>query len=104
MGSCYRRKGNTMDNTTELIISVDAPDYKIVEVTTSTGRRYRADLSAFSNVYCFPKNKNEWAKVSIDSYGLALVWASRFEVHADQIVNLGVELQPNENNKQSLRI
>jgi hypothetical protein len=26
--------------------------------------------------------------VSIDSYGLGLVWACRFEVHADQVIGL----------------
>jgi len=29
-----------------------------------------------------------WSKLWIDSYGLALVWACRFEVHADQVIGL----------------
>ena len=31
--------------------------------------------------------------VSIDSYVLALVWASRFEVHVDQIIGLATRVQ-----------
>ena len=39
-------------------------------------------------MYCFAPDADEWSKVSVDSYGLALVWACRFEVHVDQIVGL----------------
>jgi hypothetical protein len=59
-----------------------------VSIEASDGRRYEADLSSFCGVYCFPRDADEWSQVSIDSYGLGLVWASRFEVHVDQIIGL----------------
>ena len=72
-----------MDSTAELIINVRALDYHSVELETNQGNCYRCDLSRFQSVYCYPK-KEQWNKVSIDSYGLDLVWPSRFEVHIDQ--------------------
>ena len=30
----------------------------------------------------------EWTQVSVDSYGRALIWTSRFEAHIDQIIGL----------------
>ena len=44
-------------------------------------------------MYCFPRDAAAWSQVSIDSYGLALVWASRFEVHVDQIIGLAARVQ-----------
>lgn len=60
----------------------------MVVIETSDGFRYEADLSPFSEVYCFPRDQAEWSKVNIDSYGLDLIWASRFEVHVDQVIGL----------------
>ena len=71
-----------------LIISVLTPEYKKAVIEASDGVRYFTDLSSLSQVYCFPKAKSEWDQVSPDSYGLALIWASRFEVHIDQIIAL----------------
>ena len=90
-----------MGGTTEIISKVTTPDYGTVEITTANGRQYRTDLSSFSKVYCYPKTKDEWLKVSIDSYGLGLIWASRFEVHADQVIGLGVELNAPEMSVQA---
>ena len=77
-----------MDTPNPLIISVTTPEYKKVIIEASNGTRYYTDLSLLAEVYCFPKLKSEWDQVSPDSYGLALIWTSRFEVHIDQIIVL----------------
>lgn len=82
-----------MGSTTPLIRSVSPPAYMRVSIEASDGNRYDADLSSFADVYCFPKDPQEWARVSIDSYGLALVWACRFEVHVDQVVGLATHVE-----------
>jgi hypothetical protein len=71
-----------------LIVSVTTPDYAKVVVDASDGKRYHADLSAFSAVHCFPRTKQQWDQVAPDSAGLALVWTTRFEVHVDQVQGL----------------
>jgi hypothetical protein len=65
-----------------------------VSIEASDGNRYEADLSPFASVYCFPRDASAWARVSIDPYGLGLVWASRFEVHVDQIMGLATSVEP----------
>lgn len=77
-----------MGSTHSLIISVNTPEFGKVIIETSDGFRYFSDLMPISKVYCFPKNKTEWDQVSPESYGLALVWSSRFEVHLDQVIGL----------------
>ena len=77
-----------------LIRSIETPAYGRVAIEASDGNRYEADLSPLSAVYCFPRDGSEWSRVSIDSYGLGLVWASRFEVHVDQIIGLATRVEP----------
>ncbi len=83
-----------MGGSTPLIRSVATPAYTRVSIEASDGKRYDADLSSFSAVYCFPCDADEWSRVSIDSYGLGLVWATRFEVHVDQIIGLADHVEP----------
>jgi hypothetical protein len=71
-----------------LIQKVTTPEYGRVVVETSDGQRYSAALASFEAVHCYPRTMDEWQRVAIDSYGLALVWTSRFEVHVDQIIGL----------------
>ena len=82
-----------MGHTTPLIRSVTTPAYRQVSIEATDGNRYTADLSSFASVYCFPCDPSEWSKVSVDSYGLALVWSSRFEVHVDQIIGLATRIE-----------
>ncbi len=56
--------------------------------------RYSADLSLFESVSYFPADEAAWSRVSIDGYGLALVWSSRFEVHIDQVIGLADKIEP----------
>ena len=88
MGMRNSRKGNSVDTTTPVIIKIETSDYKKVVIEASDGFRYYSDLSALSMVYCFPKTKEKWSQVTIDSYGRALIWTSRFEAHIDQIMGL----------------
>lgn len=83
-----------MGSSTPVIRSVSTPAYMRVCIEANDGNRYFADLSSFATVYCFPRDLDEWSHVSIDSYGLGLVWASRFEVHVDQIVGLTTSVEP----------
>jgi hypothetical protein len=82
-----------VDGPTPLIRSVTTPTYAWVSIEANDGNRYDADLSSLSTVYCFPRDAADWSRVSIDSYGLALVWASRFEVHVDQIIGLATRVE-----------
>jgi hypothetical protein len=77
-----------MGATAPLIARVETPEYGRVIINASDGKRYHADLSSFSRVYCYPKSREAWQAVGIDGWGLALVWTSRFEVHVDQILAL----------------
>jgi hypothetical protein len=71
-----------------VILKVSTPEFGRVVIDASDGFRYYADLGSFGRVYCYPKTKAEWERVAPDSYGLALVWSTRFEVHVDQVVAL----------------
>ena len=82
-----------MDTTNPVILNVSTPQYQRVVIEASNGIRYFCDLSALSKVYCFPKTEKDWSKVSPDSYGLGLVWESRFEVHVSQIVALADKIE-----------
>ncbi len=83
-----------MDKPTPVILKVSTPEFKKVVIEASDGKRYFSDLSSFSGVFCFPANSGDWNKVSIDSYGLGLIWASRFEVHVDQVIALVSKSEP----------
>jgi len=82
-----------MGTSSAVIVKVNTPVYAQVEIETSDGMLYLADLSSFSSVYCFPKTPEQWCAVSQDSAGLALVWTSRFEVHVDQVVALATRVE-----------
>lgn len=73
---------------TPVILRVATPEYGRVVIEASDRFRYHADLSSFRAVGCYPGSAAEWNRVSPDSYGLALVWSSRLEVHVDQIIGL----------------
>lgn len=77
-----------MGVTDPVIVKIAIPEYKKIIIEASDGLRYHSDLSELSRVYCFPKSKEEWTQVNVDSYGRALIWTSRFEAHIDQIIGL----------------
>ena len=81
-----------MDSTTELIKEVKPLEYNKLVIETTSGKRFFSDLSFFQKVYCYPEKK-EWKKVSIDSYGLDIVWPSRFEVHVTQVIDASYRVE-----------
>jgi hypothetical protein len=80
-----------MGHTTPIIRNFSIPSYSKIIVETSDDFRYESDLTTLTSVYCFPKSEEEWRKCSVDAYGLAIIWTSRFEVHVDQIIGLAVK-------------
>lgn len=95
-----------MDKTATVITDCETPSYGRVTIETSDKYRYYSDLSSLSPTFCYPKNLKEWRKVSIDSFGLALIWGSRFEAHIDQIIGLAVKkesvLNPSSSRRNSV--
>jgi hypothetical protein len=77
-----------------VILNVLTPRFGEVVIEASDGVRYHADLGPLSQVYCYPRTEEEWQKVAIDSYGLGLVWTTRFEVHVDQVIGLADRREP----------
>ncbi len=82
-----------MGSPNPLVVNVSTPDYQKVVIEATDGNRYHSDLSALSKVYCFPKDQLEWNQVSVDSFGSALIWTTRFEVHMDQIIGLAYKTE-----------
>lgn len=78
-----------MDSSAPVITNFSIPEFGKVVIEVNDGKRYYADLRAtFSGVYCFPRSEVDWKEVAIDSYGMGLIWTSRFEVHVDQIIGV----------------
>ena len=82
-----------MDQPTPVILSVSVPEFEKIVIETSEDKRYFADLKNFRKVYCYPKNLDEWKKVSIDPHGFGLIWSCRFEVHVDQVIGLANKVE-----------
>ena len=82
-----------MGAATTVILKVETPDYGKVTIEASDGLKYFADLRSFSKVYCYPKTRELWSQLSIDSYGRALIWTTRFEAHIDQIIGLAFKTE-----------
>ena len=82
-----------MGHSTPVICNVQAYEYGKVIIETSDRRRYYSDLGSFVKVLCFPQDNESWRQVSIDGYGLGLIWASRFEVHLDQVIGLAFKIE-----------
>lgn len=80
-----------MGNATSVVTKISIPAYKKIIIETADNHRYESDLGSMSGVYCFPKTEEEWKKCNIDSYGLGIIWASRFEVHVDQVIGLATK-------------
>ena len=80
-----------MGNTTPVVTKINTPSYQKLVIETADGYRYESDLSSLSKVYCFPKNAADWKRCSIDTYGLGIIWSSRFEVHVDQVIGLATQ-------------
>lgn len=81
-----------MDQINIVILSVKAEQLPFVSIEASDGNFYKADLSRFKPVHCFPTSQQEWEDVDITATGFNLTWGCRFEVHAGQIISHAVEV------------
>jgi hypothetical protein len=80
------RKGDSMDSPTGLITKATPLKFNKIIIETSLGKRYYSDLTFFQKVHCYPTTE-EWKNVSIDSYGLDLIWSTRFEINITQVID-----------------
>ncbi len=81
-----------MDSSTTIIKKVIPLEYNKLIIETNEGERYFSDISFSQKVYCYPKAE-DWAKVSTDSYGLDLIWPTRFEIHITQIIDSSYKIE-----------
>lgn len=81
-----------MDSTSTIIKRVIPMEYNKLAIETNENERYFSDLSSFQKVYCYP-DKDSWNNVSIDSYGLDLIWPTRFEVHVIQVIDTSYKME-----------
>lgn len=79
-----------MDQANIVILSVKAGQSPFLTIEASDGFIYKADMSKFKAVYCFPKTQKEWEDVSVSAFGYNLTWGSRFEVHSLQVIDQAV--------------
>ncbi|MBL6991097.1 MAG: hypothetical protein ISR65_15025 [Bacteriovoracaceae bacterium] len=75
-----------MDQANIVIQFVKALTMPQIEIIASNGIRYISDLKEYSSIKCFPTSQKDWEKVGVTTYGFNLTWASRFEVHVDQVI------------------
>jgi len=85
-----------MGYTAPVILKLNTPEYGVLEAELSDGKIYRSDLRSFEKVYCYPQDLKGWEKVSVGEHGINAVWASRFEVHSDQIIATALEVKNTE--------
>ena len=79
---------------TPVILNIEVPEYQKIIIECSDGRRYYSNLAPMGKVFCFPVSLKEWKNVAVDSYGLGLIWTSRFEMHVDQIIEFAEKVEP----------
>lgn len=66
-------------------------NYNEITIELSNNTIYSADLSSFSDIYCYPKNLQEWKNANIGECNADIEWHSGFAVHLDQIATLATE-------------
>lgn len=77
----------SLDREQQLFIkSVKVEESPILSIEVSDSRLYKSNFSMFKAVHCFPKNQEEWKKVSITAHGYNLTWNCGFEVHVGQVI------------------
>lgn len=80
-----------MDQADIVILEVKPMDIPRLEIKTSNGKSYFADLAQFQDVDSFPKTSDAWQRVSITASGFNVTWESGFEVHVDQIIDRAIK-------------
>lgn len=64
--------------------------YHVVTIKLDDNSTYTADISSFSNIYCYP-DKNEWPKGFVGEFKADIEWPSGFGIHLDQIAGLAIK-------------
>lgn len=73
------------------IKKISIVNYNNITIELSDGSIYSANLSKFSDVYCYPKNLHDWKNATIGECGADIEWSSGFAVHLDQVATLAIE-------------
>jgi hypothetical protein len=66
-------------------------DYNEITIELNNNSSYSANLSSFNDIYCYPKNLQEWKRANVGECNADIEWASGFAVHLDQIAALAIE-------------
>ncbi len=69
------------------IKSIDLPAYNLISVLASNNVIYTADLSSFNDVYCYPKDFDEWKLATAIEISI-IGWPCGFDIHLEQIIAL----------------
>lgn len=62
-----------------------------IKIILTDESSYQANLESFNDIYCYPKNINEWNQAKIGENKVDIEWATGFAVHLDQIANLAID-------------
>lgn len=68
------------------ITKLELNQYHQLSITLSDATVYSANISSFSDIYCYP-SETEWSKGYIGENLSDVEWPSGFGIHLDQIVD-----------------
>ncbi len=72
------------------ITSLTLGNYHLVTIKLNDNSIYTADISSFSNIYCYP-SEAEWPSGFIGEFKADIEWPSGFGIHLDQIAGLAIK-------------
>ncbi len=71
------------------IVKLDCSKLNEVIITLTDGQEFRANLyNEFKDLFCFPKNLEDWSKAKVTDGAFAIEWPTGFDIHFDHIVAL----------------
>jgi hypothetical protein len=71
------------------IVILDCSILNEITITLANRQVYRANLySDFKDLFCYPKNLDEWSKAKVIEGGFAIEWPTGFDIHFDHIIAL----------------
>ncbi len=74
------------------IKKLEIQSYNCLKITLTNDSEYTANLSSeFSQLFCYPKNFDEWMKAKINDGAYAIEWKCGFDIHFDQIIGLSLQ-------------
>ena len=63
----------------------------IICIRLTDDSEYTADISSFSDIYCYPTDEQEWNQAHIGECAIDIEWPSGFGIHLDQIAGLALK-------------